>query len=75
MHDGLWRIAWDRVAREARFADDARRAYLTNKDARNRNALSVLRFTIHASRDTSDEDRSSESAIAVKALMNNASEA
>jgi len=56
-------IAWNRVAREA---------YLVSRKQRDPIRKRTFRSALHASRDTSDEERSSESAIAAEVLMNHA---
>jgi hypothetical protein len=59
----LHESAWNRVSREAYLAS-RKQGYPARKR--------FSRRALHASQDTSDEERSSGSAIAVEALMNNA---
>ena len=64
IHDGSWQNRAERVPREA---------YLLCCMRRHRHTHFALRFTLHASRTTSDEERrSSGSAIATEVFMNNA---
>jgi len=56
-------IAWNHVAREA---------YLVSRKRKYPIRKRPFRSALHASQDTSDEERSSESAMAAEAFMNNA---